>query len=150
LIFTSAPGKPEDAPNVLHRGLYPALLRAGLRKIRFHDLRHSAASLLLSQGVDVVSVSRLLGHSSPAITLNVYSHAIRSDRAGVTDKLASMFTGQKGATETPIEKSGNILETSGANTVRTSNRIATKSLMRLAPRVGLEPTTNGLTALFGR
>jgi len=96
LIFPSATGKPEDAPNVLHRGLYPALRRAGLRKIRFHDLRHSAASLLLSQGVDVVSVSRLLGQSSPAITLNVYSHAIRSERAGLTDKLAVLF-GEKTA-----------------------------------------------------
>ena len=145
LIFPSATGKPEDAPNVLHRGLYPALRRAGLRKVRFHDLRHSAASLLLSQGVDVVSVSRLLGHSSPAITLNMYSHAIRSDRAGLTDKLASMFAGQKDVTGTPPAKSGNILETSGPKSVRSSNRLAAKALMQLAPRVGLEPTTNGLT-----
>jgi integrase len=145
LIFPSATGRPEDAPNVLHRGLYPALRRAGLRKIRFHDLRHSAASLLLSQGVDVVSVSRLLGHSSPAITLNVYSHAIRSDRAGLTDKLASMFAGQIAPMESPAAKSGNILETSGPKSVRMSNRLADKSLMQLAPRVGLEPTTNGLT-----
>jgi integrase len=57
LIFPSASGKPEDAPKVLHCSLCPALRRAGLRKIRFHDLRHSAAGLLLSQGVDVVSVS---------------------------------------------------------------------------------------------
>jgi integrase len=145
LIFPSATGKPEDAPNVLHRGLYPALRRAGLRKIRFHDLRHSAASLLLSQGVDVVSVSRLLGHSSPAITLNVYSHAIRSERAGLTDKLAALFAGKAEDRNAASEKSGNILETSGSKKVRRANYPIPKSLIRLAPRVGLEPTTNGLT-----
>jgi hypothetical protein len=45
------------------------------------------------------------------------------------------------------EKSGNILETSGTKSVRSSNRLAPKSLVILAPRVGLEPTTNGLTGL---
>jgi hypothetical protein len=78
-----------------------------------------------------------LGDSSPATTLNVYSPAIRSDRAGLTEKLASMFAGQKEVTEAPPRKSVNILETSGAKSVRTSNRLAAKSLIRLAPRVGI-------------
>jgi hypothetical protein len=80
----------------------------------------------------------------------VYSHAIRSDRVGLTDMLALMFAGQQGATDTSREKSGSILETSGTKSVRPSNRIAAKSLIRMAPRVVLEPTTNGLTARFIR
>jgi integrase len=76
LVFPNREGNPMDAANLLHRGFEPAVRRAGLRKIRFHDLRHTAASLLLATGVDVVAVSRLLGHSSPIVTLSVYSHAI--------------------------------------------------------------------------
>jgi len=59
----------------------PLLERAGLpRSTRFHDLRHTCATLLLSRGVDVVSVQRLLGHASAAMTLKVYTHYL--PRAG--------------------------------------------------------------------
>jgi integrase len=58
------------------RGLKPALRRAGIREVRFHDLRHSFASNLLAAGVDVVTVSKLMGHASPQITLTVYSDVV--------------------------------------------------------------------------
>ena len=47
-------------------------------KIRFHDLSHTAASLMLNYGIPVLIVSRRLGHSKPSITLNVYGHLIPS------------------------------------------------------------------------
>lgn len=50
------------------------LKRAGLQKIRFHDLRHNAASMMLAGNISIVSVSRYLGHSSPQVTLGIYAH----------------------------------------------------------------------------
>jgi integrase len=65
--------------NVSRRGLELAVRTAGLErpdvpKLRFHDLRHTFASLLIAQGANVVFVSRQLGHASPDITLRVYAH----------------------------------------------------------------------------
>lgn len=54
------------------------LQKAGLPDIRFHDLRHSAATLLLSEGVHPKVVQELLGHSTISITLDVYSHVLPS------------------------------------------------------------------------
>jgi integrase len=48
-------------------------------KLRFHDLRHTGASILLSQGQSVRAVSQRLGHSNPALTLRVYAHSVPSD-----------------------------------------------------------------------
>jgi integrase len=61
------------------RGLALALERAGVvgegtQRVRWHDLRHTYASLLIAQGADVVFVSRQMGHASPSITLSVYAH----------------------------------------------------------------------------
>lgn len=53
---------------------YPALQRAKLRRVRFHGLRHTCASLLLAAGVNVRAVQEQLGHASATITLNVYGH----------------------------------------------------------------------------
>lgn len=53
-----------------------ALTKAGLPRIRFHDLRHTAATQMLADGVPLVTVSNILGHSSPAITVNIYAHAL--------------------------------------------------------------------------
>ena len=52
------------------------LKRAGIRKVRFHDLRHTAATLALASGVDVRTTGALLGHASAKMTLDVYSHAL--------------------------------------------------------------------------
>jgi len=52
--------------------------KAKLRRVRLHDTRHTAASLMLAAGVPVKVVSEMLGHSSPAITLNIYQHTVPS------------------------------------------------------------------------
>jgi integrase len=90
LIFPNLEGRPLSHANLLQRGFYPALRRAGLRRIRFHDLRHTFASLLIASGEDVVRVSRLLGHASPNITLNVYSHMLPKEHYGSAERLARL------------------------------------------------------------
>jgi integrase len=60
----------------MRRSFWPLLARAGLPRIRFHDLRHTAATLLLGRGVNPKIVSEMLGHASVGITLDVYSHVL--------------------------------------------------------------------------
>lgn len=75
LVFTSSLGTPLDQRNMQID--FDAMLKAaGLPKIRFHDLRHNAASLMLASGQSVVLVSRYLGHSSSQVTLEVYAHLL--------------------------------------------------------------------------
>jgi integrase len=76
LVFANAIGKPVEAGNLLRRSFWPLLAKANLPRIRFHDLRHTAATLLLSQGVHPKVVSELLGHSSIGLTLDIYSHVL--------------------------------------------------------------------------
>ena len=74
LVFASELGTPLDASNVVNRSFKPLLRRAGLPSIRFHDLRHTCATLLLMRHVHPKFVQKLLGHKSIAITLDLYSH----------------------------------------------------------------------------
>lgn len=73
-LFTTSLGTPIE-PGNLNRHFAAALKRAGVRKVRFHDLRHLAASELIRVGVDVGTVSAILGHANVSTTLNVYVHA---------------------------------------------------------------------------
>src|SRR5919202_1847955 len=76
LVFPSAVGTPLSGGN-LNRAFKATLQRAGLPKsIRFHDLRHTCATLLLRQGVNPKFVQELLGHADISLTLNVYSHVL--------------------------------------------------------------------------
>lgn len=74
LVFASEIGTPLDAQNVVNRSFKPLLRRAGLPSIRFHDLRHTCATLLLAKGVHPKFVQALLGHASISITMDLYSH----------------------------------------------------------------------------
>ena len=89
LVFPTETGGPMSPSNLLHRGFYPALRRAGLRKVRFHDLRHSFASLALAGGENLGPVSKQLGHASTAITLNVYRHVLPGEGRSMSDRLAA-------------------------------------------------------------
>jgi integrase len=76
LVFTNTLGRPLIPANLYYRCYLPLLAKAGIRRVRFHDLRHSVATLLLAQGTHPKVVSELLGHSTTAITLDVYSHIL--------------------------------------------------------------------------
>ena len=74
---------------VLRKALETAKIE---RKIRFHSLRHTHASILLSQGVQVMSVSKRLGHSSPIITMKTYAHIIKELEESDNNKILSIVT----------------------------------------------------------
>ena len=77
-MFPNATGNPTDGDNLHHRYWKPLLKKAGLPDIRFHDLRHTCATLLLTKGVHPKVVSEMLGHANISITLDTYSHVIPS------------------------------------------------------------------------
>ncbi len=74
LVFATDLGTSLDASNLINRHFKPLLRRADLPPIRFHDLRHTCATLLLLKGVHPKFVQNLLGHRSIKITLDLYSH----------------------------------------------------------------------------
>src|SRR5262249_13370859 len=82
-MFTLADGSPYP-PDKLSRDWGNLVRDRKLPRVRFHALRHSHASALIAAGVDIVTVSKRLGHGSPAITLGVYAHLFNG-----TDALAA-------------------------------------------------------------
>jgi integrase len=88
LIFTDAIGRPLEG-RLVTPALHVALARAGLPVIRCHDLRHTCATLQLAAGVPLATISRTLGHSSIAITANVYAAVtpdLRREAADAMDR----------------------------------------------------------------
>jgi integrase len=79
LVFSSTEGGPLRRNNFYTRHFKPALREAGLdEKVRFHDLRHSAASIPIAMGANVKQVQQMLGHASATVTLDTYSHVFPS------------------------------------------------------------------------
>ena len=78
LIFATQKGTPLNPENLVKRSFKPLLEWTGLPEIRFHDLRHTCATLLLGRGVHPKLVQELLGHATIAMTLDTYSHFLPS------------------------------------------------------------------------
>ncbi len=111
-----------------NRALKRAAKRAGLRALRFHDLRHTHASLLLAVGENIKTISERLGHSTVSVTLNVYSHLLPDADRNAARRMDEMLGHAQGTQ---------------AKSAAGKPRHSWKSL---APRAGIEPATLRLTA----
>ncbi len=73
--------------NLVNRSFKPLLKRACLPEIRFHDLRHTCATLMLSGGIHPKLVQELLGHANVTVTLDTYSHVLPGMSSGTADAM---------------------------------------------------------------
>jgi integrase len=96
-VFCDTEGGALRKSNVRRRSFHPLVRKAGVPTIRFHDLRHTAATLLLAQGVHPKVVQERLGHAQIAMTLDTYSHVLPSMQRDAADKLDALFAGRVGA-----------------------------------------------------
>ena len=81
-----------DSRNV-SREFHELLAAAKLPSVRFHDLRHTAATLLLAQGVDPRTIMETLGHSQISLTLNTYSHVLPTLQISAAAKMDALLNG---------------------------------------------------------
>jgi len=86
-VFPSPEGAILDPDNLYHRYFLPVLTKAGIRKVRLHDLRHSFGSLLIQNGASIVYVKEQMGHSSIQVTVDTYGHLIPGANVSFVDRL---------------------------------------------------------------
>lgn len=110
LVFTSPNGGPLTMNNIGEREFAKLMKRAKVSKLRFHDMRHTNASLLLADGVNVKLVSERLGHSSVTITMEIYCHIDRDAHR----RVARSFD-ERGSNCEKLAPSGGRGEGSGAS-----------------------------------
>ena len=89
-VFATPIGKPVEPRNLV-RAFKQILQTAGLPDVRLHDLRHSAASTMISQGIDIRTVSDVLGHSQITLTLDTYSPLTEGDRRSAAERLDDVY-----------------------------------------------------------
>lgn len=94
LVFASPIGTPLDPSNI-RRQFLALLKKADLPPMRFHDLRHTAASLLVAEGVHPRTVMEILGHSQIAITMNTYSHVSSETMKDATNRMGALLLGDE-------------------------------------------------------
>lgn len=95
-VFVTEVGEPCDPRNAL-RAFKVAATAAGVERAGLHTLRHSAASVMLSNGVPITVVSQILGHSGISITVDVYGHVAPDVSRDALDVLASALGSARGA-----------------------------------------------------
>ncbi|SFH83968.1 Phage integrase family protein [Pisciglobus halotolerans] len=76
LVFSQFDGTP-PSNNAANKSLSHACERAGIQVVTFHALRHTHVSIILYRGIDIASVAKRVGHSSPTTTMEVYTHVIQ-------------------------------------------------------------------------
>ena len=95
LVFCNKSGNPVNRQNLVAREFKPALKRAGLKDIRFHDLRHTYASLLIHQGENIKYIQSQIGHASAQITWDTYGHLMPEVNNGAGERLDKSIFGEK-------------------------------------------------------
>jgi hypothetical protein len=100
LVLPSQAGTVIKQDNIVPRYMEPALENAGLRRFRFHDLRHTFGSLLIQDGASLAYVRDQMGHSSIQITVDTYGHLIPGADIAWVDRLDSKTTQEQNATPT--------------------------------------------------
>ena len=92
LLFINQAGEPWKPASITT--LFKAIMkRAGVGPLRFHDLRHTAGSLMLEANVLIPTVSRILGHANASITMSIYAHAIRGAEDRASQAMDGVFKG---------------------------------------------------------
>ncbi|MGI8736006.1 MAG: tyrosine-type recombinase/integrase [Candidatus Eremiobacter antarcticus] len=94
-VFADINGEPLSEDRFVRNHFHPLLKKAALPHIRFHDLRHAAATLLLAAGENVKVVAERLGHSSAKMTLDVYAHALPTLQKPATAKIDEIFSNRR-------------------------------------------------------
>ncbi|RPE42554.1 phage integrase family protein [Streptomyces sp. Ag109_O5-1] len=92
LVFTTKNGTPIE-PRNLNRSFEVLCVRAGVRKVRFHDLRHTCASLLHEQGADARMIMEVLGHSSIRVTMDIYTFVRLDSQRSAFDRVGDALRG---------------------------------------------------------
>jgi integrase len=96
LVFPNEAGGPMNYSNMVQRYFLPALKVADLPRVRFHDLRHTNASLRLENGENIKYIQTQLGHASPTVTLNVYAHLMNPTNQEAACRLENSVFGAVG------------------------------------------------------
>ncbi|MEE8551820.1 MAG: site-specific integrase, partial [Desulfobacterales bacterium] len=97
LVFPNESCKPMSSLNMYNRKFLPALKKAKLNKIRFHDLRHIYASLLIDQGENIKYIQNQMGHASIKITMDTYGHLIKDVNKEAASRLGDAIFKQDGS-----------------------------------------------------
>lgn len=95
LAFTTIIGTPLDASSIISRSFHRILEKAGLPRIRFHDMRHTCATLLLAQGEHPKIVQEMMGHSTITLTMDTYSHVTPSMQKQAADRMDAILLAAK-------------------------------------------------------
>jgi hypothetical protein len=99
LVFPSSGGSVLDPDNLVKRYFLPSIEHAGLRRFRFHDLRHTFGSLLIQRGASLTYVKEQMGHSSIQVTVDTYGHLIPGANVNWVDRLDTESRPQQTATK---------------------------------------------------
>lgn len=101
LVFCAEDGSPLDGQSVTRYHFRRVLRRAGLSSMRFHELRHTYATLMNEAGMDIKKVSATLGHSTTAITADLYTHHTTEGQRQVADVAEAIVTGGRQSSVNP-------------------------------------------------
>ncbi|MBU6428865.1 MAG: site-specific integrase [Cyanobacteria bacterium REEB65] len=91
-VFPDTKGGPVRQSNLTRRSFYPIIKRAGIKKITFHGMRHTFATLAIGEAqIDIKTVQELLGHADASLTLRIYSHALPGNKRAAAAKIEALL-----------------------------------------------------------